>query len=57
VLAEQKIAYVPFFPLDGLNPLQSAVTARVVARLNVGRIGLVATKIARHPVYFGYVVS
>lgn len=32
-LAEQKIAYVPFFPLGGFSPLQSATLSQVAARL------------------------
>ncbi|MGC5288531.1 aldo/keto reductase family oxidoreductase [Micromonospora sp. DT231] len=32
-LAEQGIAYVPFFPLGGFSPLQSSVLATVAARL------------------------
>ena len=32
-LAEQGIAYVPFFPLGGFRPLQSDVLTRVAARL------------------------
>jgi pyridoxine 4-dehydrogenase len=33
-LAEQDIAYVPFFPLGGFNPLQSEALDGVAARLN-----------------------
>ncbi len=33
-LAEQGIAYVPFFPLGGFTPLQSSVLTAVAARLN-----------------------
>jgi pyridoxine 4-dehydrogenase len=32
-LARQSIAYVPFFPLGGFNPLQSAILSDVAARL------------------------
>ncbi|HET6153406.1 MAG TPA: aldo/keto reductase family oxidoreductase [Marmoricola sp.] len=32
-LAEQGIAYVPYFPLGGFNPLQSDILASVAARL------------------------
>ena len=32
-LAEQGIAYVPFFPLGGFNPLQSATLSEVAGRL------------------------
>ncbi|WP_406084113.1 aldo/keto reductase family oxidoreductase [Micromonospora zamorensis] len=32
-LAEQRIAYVPFFPLGGFSPLQSSVLSTVAARL------------------------
>jgi pyridoxine 4-dehydrogenase len=35
LLAEQGIAYVPFFPLGGFNPLQSAALSTVAARLAV----------------------
>jgi pyridoxine 4-dehydrogenase len=33
-LAEQGIAYVPYFPLGGFTPLQSDTLSRVAARLN-----------------------
>jgi pyridoxine 4-dehydrogenase len=33
-LAEEGIAYVPYFPLGGFSPLQSDTLSRVVARLN-----------------------
>jgi pyridoxine 4-dehydrogenase len=33
-LAEEDIAYVPFFPLGGFSPLQSAVLSAVAARLD-----------------------
>jgi len=33
-LAEQGIAYVPFFPLGGFSPLQSSALSAVAARLN-----------------------
>jgi pyridoxine 4-dehydrogenase len=33
-LAEQGIAYVPFFPLGGFTPLQSDTLSRVAARLD-----------------------
>jgi pyridoxine 4-dehydrogenase len=33
-LAEQGIAYVPFFPLGGFSPLQSAALSAVAARLD-----------------------
>ncbi|RAO39236.1 putative oxidoreductase YdbC [Micromonospora saelicesensis] len=33
-LAEQGIAYVPFFPLGGFSPLQSSVLSTVAARLD-----------------------
>ena len=33
-LAEQGIAYVPYFPLGGFSPLQSDTLSRVAARLN-----------------------
>ena len=32
-LAKQGIAYVPFFPLGGFNPLQSATLSNVATRL------------------------
>ena len=34
-LAAEGVAYVPFFPLGGFSPLQSAVLSDVAARLNV----------------------
>jgi pyridoxine 4-dehydrogenase len=34
VLAEEGIAYVPFFPLGGFSPLQSAALSNVAARLD-----------------------
>jgi pyridoxine 4-dehydrogenase len=33
-LADKNIAYVPFFPLGGFSPLQSAALSTVAARLN-----------------------
>ncbi|MEO3746232.1 aldo/keto reductase family oxidoreductase [Plantactinospora sp. B5E13] len=33
-LAEQDIAYVPFFPLGGFSPLQSSILSSVAARLS-----------------------
>jgi aryl-alcohol dehydrogenase-like predicted oxidoreductase len=33
-LAEQGIAYVPFFPLGGFSPLQSSALSTVAARLD-----------------------
>jgi aryl-alcohol dehydrogenase-like predicted oxidoreductase len=33
-LAEQGIAYVPYFPLGGFSPLQSEILSNVAARLN-----------------------
>ena len=33
MLAEEGIAYVPFFPLGGFSPLQSAALTAVAARL------------------------
>jgi aryl-alcohol dehydrogenase-like predicted oxidoreductase len=33
MLAEQGIAYVPFFPLGGFSPLQSSVLSAVAGRL------------------------
>lgn len=35
VLAEQGVAYVPFFPLGGFTPLQSSVLDRVAASLKI----------------------
>ncbi|MER7443892.1 aldo/keto reductase [Micromonospora avicenniae] len=32
-LADQGVAYVPFFPLGGFNPLQSSALSTVAARL------------------------
>jgi len=34
MLAEQGIAYVPFFPLGGFSPLQSSALSTVAARLD-----------------------
>jgi aryl-alcohol dehydrogenase-like predicted oxidoreductase len=34
MLAEEGIAYVPFFPLGGFSPLQSAALSNVAARLD-----------------------
>src|SRR5690606_24771920 len=34
-LADQGVAYVPFFPLGGFTPLQSAALSTVAARLGV----------------------
>ena len=34
LLAEQGIAYVPFFPLGGFSPLQSTILAEVAAQLD-----------------------
>lgn len=39
-LAEQGIAYVPFFPLGGFNPLQSTTLDRVSARLGASRMAV-----------------
>jgi hypothetical protein len=36
-LAQQGIAYVPFFPLGGFTPLQSSELDRVAASLQVPR--------------------
>jgi aryl-alcohol dehydrogenase-like predicted oxidoreductase len=33
-LARDRIAYVPFFPIGGFNPLQSAILSNVAARLD-----------------------
>jgi aryl-alcohol dehydrogenase-like predicted oxidoreductase len=34
-LAQQNIAYVPFFPLGGFSPLQSQILSDIAARLNL----------------------
>ncbi len=34
VLAEQGVAYVPFFPLGGYSPVQSSALSAVAARLD-----------------------
>jgi hypothetical protein len=34
MLAEESIAYVPFFPLGGFSPLQSSALSTVAARLH-----------------------
>jgi aryl-alcohol dehydrogenase-like predicted oxidoreductase len=39
-LAEQAIAYVPFFPLGGFSPLQSDALSSVAARLNAKPMGV-----------------
>lgn len=39
-LAEMRIAYVPFFPLGGFNPLQSEVLDEVASELNVSHMSL-----------------
>jgi pyridoxine 4-dehydrogenase len=39
-LAEQGIAYVPFFPLGGFSPLQSETLSSVAARLNAKPMGV-----------------
>jgi pyridoxine 4-dehydrogenase len=39
-LAEQNIAYVPYFPLGGFSPLQSETLSRVAARLNATPMGV-----------------
>jgi pyridoxine 4-dehydrogenase len=33
-LAQQGIAYVPFFPLGGFNPLQSSALSEIAASIN-----------------------
>ena len=38
-LAEQGIAYVPYFPLGGFSPLQSDTLSRVAARLKANPMG------------------
>lgn len=52
-LAGQGIAYVPFFPLGGFSPLQSATLSTVAARLgrpaHIGCPGLAAAPLAEHP--------
>jgi pyridoxine 4-dehydrogenase len=39
-LAEQGIAYVPYFPLGGFSPLQSDALSRVAARLKANPMGV-----------------
>ncbi len=39
-LAEQGIAYVPYFPLGGFSPLQSDTLSRVAARLKANPMGV-----------------
>jgi pyridoxine 4-dehydrogenase len=39
-LAQQGIAYVPYFPLGGFSPLQSEELAAVAARLGAGRMAV-----------------
>ena len=60
-LAEQGIAYVPYFPLGGFSPLQSAALSAVAARLgrhaDVGRPGLAAAAFAEHPAHPRHLVG
>jgi pyridoxine 4-dehydrogenase len=39
-LADRGVAYVPFFPLGGFNPLQSAALSAVAARLETGPLAV-----------------
>ena len=39
-LAEQEIAYVPFFPLGGFSPLQSDTLSKVAARLKASQMAV-----------------
>ena len=52
-LAEQGIAYVPFFPLGGFTPLQSsaldAAAASLAGHADAGRAGLASSSLAQHP--------
>ena len=52
-LARDGIAYVPFFPLGGFNPLQSTTLSDVAARLDshadAGCTGLASPPIAQYP--------
>jgi aryl-alcohol dehydrogenase-like predicted oxidoreductase len=59
--AEQGIAFVPYFPLGGFNPLQSGALGggRGAARHHPAghRAGLAAAPLAEHPADPGYVVG
>ena len=60
-LAEQGIAYVPYFPLGGFTPLQSDTLGTVAARLerlaDGGRAGLAPAAIAEHSAHSGNVLG
>ncbi|MFI2644340.1 aldo/keto reductase family oxidoreductase [Streptomyces sp. NPDC018610] len=46
-LAEQNIAYVPFFPLGGFTPLQSSALSAVAGRLNATPMSVALTWLLR----------
>ncbi len=48
-LAEQGIAYVPFFPLGGFSPFQSAALAAVAARLDATPMSVALAWLLRSP--------
>jgi aryl-alcohol dehydrogenase-like predicted oxidoreductase len=47
-LAQDGIAYVPFFPLGGFNPLQSSILSDVAARLGVTALQAALAWLLRH---------
>ena len=60
-LAEQGIAYVPYFPLGGFSPLQSDTLSRVAARLGDDphgrRPGVAAAALPEHPAHPRHVLG
>ena len=60
-LAEQGIAYVPYFPLGGFSPLQSETLSSVAARLNATpmsrRLGVAASTFAEHSAHSRNIIS
>jgi pyridoxine 4-dehydrogenase len=60
-LAEQGIAYVPFFPLGGFTPLQSETLSNVAARLNAKPMSVALAwllkQFAEHSAYSRNIIS
>ena len=59
-LAEDRIAYVPYFPLGGFTLLQSSTLSAVAQRLGASPMqvaGLAATAVAEYPLDPGDVVA
>lgn len=59
-LAVQGIAYVPFFPLGGISPLQSSTLSDVAGSLgdlDAGSAGVVAAALAQHPADTWHIVA